>query len=704
MLDDYGIALRSDAGREGRQRIVQTRMLFAGLQKRLLSSIEAFARTLRAHRNTLAKPGKSRLPDLTEFVRSPDPDDEDPVESDENDLVATATDAALEGLTDRSGLLRQVDDMLAIAEAHRSRADARVHWLTRWVSTNMLSGNAWTERRLIIFTEWEATRLWLERRLHEALDDAGTDGRIRHLSGATSLDEREALKRAFNADPASEALRILICTDAAREGINLQSRCHDLIHFDLPWNPARIEQRNGRIDRKLQPAAKVFCRYFRYSQRPGDIVLEALVRKTELIASQLGSAGQVLAARISDDLDRTGIIAAQAETQARTIGDAADNDGAACAREELDDETERRRKREARNIDELRRLLEDSRRRVGVETSELQRIAGVSLARLGTHLTVQPNTEDLATQLYTLDPHDPAFSGGSWAEALDDLRVRRRNRNEPLKDYRAIAPLRRLSFAPAILPNGADAPDVVQLHLEHRLVRRLLARFTSQGFQGELSRCCVVAGPGAQPRAILLGRLALYGPAAARLHEEILPVTAIWQEAAHSRTRAALRPLGRDGQETTLGQLEIALSNPKRIGEAIRNRLTETAADDARSLESELRQRAEQRRRGHRNRIGGAGRERSCLNPGPVGKPAQPHLEAGAPTRRRPAYSARHHRRRSRPTARRSASLVGAAGSSRQRTSNRAGAHPRRLPRSRRPAGNGWACVSLAGDELTYGN
>ena len=155
-------------------------------------------------------------------------------------------------------------------------------------------------------------------------------------------------------------MRILICTDAAREGINLQSRCHDLIHIDLPWNPARLEQRNGRIDRKLQPATKVFCRYFRYAQRPGDIVLEALVRKTELIASQLGSAGQVLAARISDDLDRNGIIAAQAEAQARALTDAADDEAAGCAREELDDETERRRRREARNIDELRRLLENS--------------------------------------------------------------------------------------------------------------------------------------------------------------------------------------------------------------------------------------------------------------------------------------------------------------------------------------------------------
>jgi hypothetical protein len=321
-----------------------------------------------------------------------------------------------------------------------------------------------------------------------------------------------------------------------------------------------------------------------------------LVRKTELIASQLGSAGQVLAERIADDLDRTGIISADAETQAREIAELADAEGAATAREELDDETERRRTREARNIDELRRLLEESRRRVGVDSSELQRIARVSLVRLGTDLTVQAAPELEHTQLFTLDPRDSAFATGTWAEALDDLRVRRRKRNEALKDYRATAPLRRLSFTPAVLPNGADAPDVVQLHLEHRLIRRLLARFTSQGFQGRLSRCCVVAGPGAQPRVILLGRLALYGPGAARLHEEILPVTAIWQEAAHGRSSTPLRPLGVRGEYTTLAQLEAALSDPRMISGAVRKRLTTTAADDALSLNDELQRRADTRR------------------------------------------------------------------------------------------------------------
>jgi superfamily II DNA/RNA helicase len=119
--------------------------------------------------------------------------------------------------------------------------------------------------------------------LAEALDDLEPDNRIASFTGATPLERREELKRRFNSDPAEDPLRILVCTDAAREGINLQMRCHDLIHIDLPWNPARLEQRNGRIHRKLQPSPKVWCRYFVYEQREEDVVLEALVRKTELI-------------------------------------------------------------------------------------------------------------------------------------------------------------------------------------------------------------------------------------------------------------------------------------------------------------------------------------------------------------------------------------------------------------------------------------
>ncbi len=58
---------------------------------------------------------------------------------------------------------------------------------------------------------------------------------------------------------------------------SFQAHCADLFHFDLPWNPGRIEQRNGRIDRKLQPEPEVRCHYFVLPQRVEDRVLEVIV-------------------------------------------------------------------------------------------------------------------------------------------------------------------------------------------------------------------------------------------------------------------------------------------------------------------------------------------------------------------------------------------------------------------------------------------
>jgi hypothetical protein len=178
---------------------------------------------------------------------------------------------------------------------------------------------------------------------------------------------------------------------------------------------------------------------------------------------------------------------------------------------------------------------------------------------------------------------------------LDDLRVRRRGRRERLKAWRAEAPLKAIAFEPARDPKTrVDAPDVVQVHLEHRLVRRLLSRFLSQGFTSGLSRVCSIIGPGAQPRVVLIGRLALYGPGAARLHEELLMVTAAWTEP--DRRTSPLRPFGERGEEATLDQLEQALRDNRTPSPAIVERLRASAVRDAGDLEQELQGRAEARR------------------------------------------------------------------------------------------------------------
>jgi SNF2 family DNA or RNA helicase len=317
-LADYGALRMSRISSLPAHKAALAKLAFVGLQQRLLSSVAAFTRTLKTHRRSMQKLLDKELtagegeaaaafavtvsPDVSAELDLEDETAEEVLDADEEAVAEAATLAGAEGATMNAlrAELGLVDEMLAVAEPAALRPDARIRWLVEWIEQNMLDGTDWNARRLIIFTEYEDTRRWLERRLREALGDTDrAEERINIFTGATGSDRREEVKRAFNDNPAAEPLRILICTDAAREGINLQRYCSDLIHVDLPWNPSRLEQRNGRIDRKLQPAKQVSCRYFRYVQRETDIVLDALVRKTELIRDQLGSAGQVIEERIT---------------------------------------------------------------------------------------------------------------------------------------------------------------------------------------------------------------------------------------------------------------------------------------------------------------------------------------------------------------------------------------------------------------------
>jgi hypothetical protein len=595
MLLNYGESLRAKTADIGAREAGLVRLSFVGLQQRLLSSVAAFAKTLEVHRRGLVRANASAAPAVAEaFIQGgaePEDETDDPADgaafiAAEETEAAEAAGALAASVTN----LALVDEMLALARRHAQDPDARVRLLAPWIRRHMTTEGRWNQRRLVLFTEYEDTRLWLEVQLAEALDDLRPDDRIASFTGATSTERREELKRRFNSNPAEDPLRIRICTDAAREGINLQMRCHDLIHIDLPWNPARLEQRNGRIDRKLQPSPEVWCRYFVYEQRPEDVVLQALVRKTERIREQLGSAGQVIGQRLSERLIREGIW--RPETQAREIVQASDERLEMTAVAEMDDGTAARRAQQAKDLDKLRALREESRERVGVEPEMLEKVVSEVMARAGASLEAARDGEVNGVALFRLDPNSPAFVGRGWAEALDDLRIRRRKRSERLKDWRADAPLRAVSFRPALTADGVDVEGVLQLHLEHRLVRRLLSRFLSKGFVSGLSRASIVIGPGAQPRVVLLGRLALYGPGAARLHEEILLVTAAWTE---SRS-GPMKPFGAVREAATLEQLDHAFREPRAPAHSIIDRIRPWAERDANDLEPELLRRAQARK------------------------------------------------------------------------------------------------------------
>ncbi len=82
------------------------------------------------------------------------------------------------------------------------------------------------------------------------------------MYGGMDPEKREEVKASFQTSPDISPVRILLATDAASEGLDLQNFCSQLIHYEIPWNPNRMEQRNGRVDRHGQKADKVLIHHF----------------------------------------------------------------------------------------------------------------------------------------------------------------------------------------------------------------------------------------------------------------------------------------------------------------------------------------------------------------------------------------------------------------------------------------------------------
>ena len=142
---------------------------------------------------------------------------------------------------------------------------------------------------------------------------------------------------------------------------------------------------------------------------------------------------------------------------------------------------------------------------------------------------------------------------------------------------------------------GVLTEDTVHLHLEQRVVQRLLARFRSQGFiYHDLSRACLAQAADSIPRVILLGRLSLYGQGAERLHEEMVPITARWIEL--SQRKGKLTAYARDAEARTLDLLERSLGDRGRSvsRETIQRKLLDAAARDIAELLPRLEPRAEE--------------------------------------------------------------------------------------------------------------
>jgi superfamily II DNA or RNA helicase len=137
-------------------------------------------------------------------------------------------------------------------------------------------------RKLVIFTEHKDTLKYLQQRITTLL---GREDAVVTIHGSMGRDERKIAQERFTQD---KNVDILIATDAAGEGINLQ-RAHLMVNYDIPWNPNRLEQRFGRIHRIGQTEVCHLWNLVAEETREGDVFIR-LLSKLENIRESLGGA------------------------------------------------------------------------------------------------------------------------------------------------------------------------------------------------------------------------------------------------------------------------------------------------------------------------------------------------------------------------------------------------------------------------------
>ena len=219
------------------------------LQRRLASSPEAIYQSLRRRRERLEhRLAEERLGKrAAEYSIDFDEMDDDDLSAEETEKIeetvvdhasAAATIAELEAEIRTLKRLEQMANRVRVSGVDR-KWDELSHLLQ---DNEAMFGENGNREKLIIFTEHKDTLKYLAEKIRSLL---GSDESVVTIHGGMIRDERRKVEELFKQDV---GVRILIATDAAGEGINLQ-RAHLMINYDLPWNPNRLEQRFGRIHR-----------------------------------------------------------------------------------------------------------------------------------------------------------------------------------------------------------------------------------------------------------------------------------------------------------------------------------------------------------------------------------------------------------------------------------------------------------------------
>ena len=274
------------------------RLAMSVFQRRLASSTFALLRSFERRIKKLEKliqdvrSGQITLEQLDRYQQRLDVADvfdertaDEEAATEEGEQNETAEQQALEGVVAVSLAELEAERQ----EVHRLRDLARqVHDLGEESKfeklAEILRDERYRDQKLILFTEHRDTLLFLVRKL----EGLGFAGQVASIHGAMGHEQRDEQVELFRKPAREGGATYLVGTDAAGEGINLQF-CWLMVNYDIPWNPARLEQRMGRIHRYGQKHDPVVILNLVAGKTREGRVLKTLLDKLEAIRKQLGS-------------------------------------------------------------------------------------------------------------------------------------------------------------------------------------------------------------------------------------------------------------------------------------------------------------------------------------------------------------------------------------------------------------------------------
>lgn len=529
MLTEYTSLRRAEAAKQGKGAETAAEFVTLLLKKRLLSSPEAFARTLSVHKATLAKKSLGARANAEELYLRLDDDfgDDDELNRATEDALAAAA-ANLGSGAASSALL---DKLEAWATRAAGKPDAKTTMLLDKIDDWLRPDGEWNHERLIIFTEYRHTQAWLQRLL-DARKIPGN--RVSFMHGGLDEETRETVKREFQADPSLTDVRILIATDSASEGIDLQRHCRRLVHMEIPFNPNRMEQRNGRIDRHLQPFPEVYIHHFVSAdyENAGSLgadleFLSRVAKKLEQIRDDLGSVGEVLGEQVQDAM-----LGKRKNIDESKLADARTSKARnALARLERD---------LRQRFQALHQKVTESREELGITPTAVHRAVSAGLV-LGRQAALEPI----------------AIANGNGSSGVQGFKVPQLTRSWAAASADLYDPIRNVEKPITFEQSAAGRDDVVLAHLGSRFVaqalRLLRAQIWATGGEARISRVSAQVTDSEAVTDITVvahARLVVTGADGRRLHEEVI----------YSGGR--IPKAGRFARIETLAELKTMLSAP----------------------------------------------------------------------------------------------------------------------------------------------